>query len=67
MNREESMISKRMLQEPEMKLYTGLGRNNAREFCKNIGAVVRIGRRVLYDKKVIDEYFDSLHKKTEER
>lgn len=56
----QEMISKRMLQEPEMKLYTGLGRNKAREFCKNIGAVVRIGRRVLYDRTKIDEYFNSI-------
>lgn len=56
----QEIISKRMLQEPEMKLYTGLGRNKAREFCKSIGATVRIGRRVLYDRCVIDQYFDSI-------
>lgn len=63
MNREESMISKRMLQEPEMKLYVGLGRSKAREFCEEIGATVKIGRRVLYDKVIIDKYFDNLHER----
>ena len=55
-------IEKRMLQEPEMKLYTGLGRNKAREFCESIGATVRIGRRVLYDKTVIDAALDAMNK-----
>lgn len=55
-------VEKRMLQEPEMKLYTGLGRTKAREFCDSIGATVHIGRRVLYDKSVIDKALDALQK-----
>lgn len=53
-------VVKRLLQEPEMKLYIGLGRNKAREFCESIGATVRIGRRVLYDKAVIDAAIDAM-------
>lgn len=53
-------VVKRLLQEPEMKLYVGLGRNRAREFCESIGATVRIGRRVLYDKTVIDAALDAM-------
>lgn len=58
-------VVKRLLQEPEMKLYIGLGRNKAREFCESIGATVRIGRRVLYDKEVIDSALDAMRKSPE--
>lgn len=58
----QEITEKRMLQEPEMKTYIGLGRTKARELCESIGATVRVGRRVLYDKTVIDAYFDSATK-----
>lgn len=60
----ESM-EKRMLHENEAIHYIGLGRNLAREFLENIGAKVYIGRRVLYDKKVIDAALDSMVGKVE--
>jgi len=40
--------------------YCGLGRNTTRQFMDEIGATVKIGRRVLFSKPVIDRYFDSL-------
>lgn len=51
-------INKRMLSIHEASAYLGVGRNSAYKFLESIGAKQRIGRRVLYDKAVIDQYFD---------
>lgn len=40
--------------------YTGLGRNNAMKLGEEIGCKIKIGRRVLYDLRKADQYFDSL-------
>ena len=53
-------FEKRMLSIKECQDYCGLGRNSARNLMHQIGAEIRIGSRCLYDKKVIDTYFDSL-------
>ncbi len=50
--------SKRMMNITEAGLYLGLGRSKTIEFCNQIGAVIHIGRRALYDKEVIDAFFD---------
>ena len=34
------------------------GRNTAMELGKNANAIVRMGKRVLYDRKKIDTYID---------
>lgn len=44
----------------ELRAYTGLGRNNAMLFAEEIGAKVKVGRRVLWDRKKIDQYLDEL-------
>lgn len=44
----------RLLSLTEAQLYCGLGRNTTRKWCEEIGAVRRIGSRVLYDRVVID-------------
>lgn len=44
----------------ELRVYTSLGRNNAIKLGEEIGAKVQIGRRVLWDRRKIDEYFDSI-------
>ena len=44
----------------ELRDYTNLGRNNAMKLGEEIGAKVRIGRRVLWDRRKIDEYLNSL-------
>lgn len=54
-----SLISeKRLLDATEVCMYLSLGRNRGIEFAKSIGAERKIGRRCLYDKVVIDHYFD---------
>ncbi len=48
----------RMLVEKQALAYTGLGRSSLRKLASEIRAVRHVGRRVLYDKNVLDEYFD---------
>ena len=50
---------KRLLDVKELAEYTGLGLTMAREFGKETGAVYRIGRRVLYDRHIIDRAIDN--------
>jgi hypothetical protein len=49
---------KRLLDVSELCLYLAIGRNNAMILAKEIGAERRIGKRCLYDRKVIDQHFD---------
>ena len=44
----------------ELRAYTNLGRNKAMELGDEIGARVKIGKRVLWDRVKIDKYLDSL-------
>lgn len=44
----------------ELRAYTNLGRNKAMELGDEIGARVKIGKRVLWDRAKIDKYLDSL-------
>lgn len=48
-------MTKRLLSANEVCKYLSLGRNRGVEFAKNIGAEIKIGRRCLYDKAVIDK------------
>lgn len=50
----------RLMDTEELRAYTNLGRNNAMKLGQEIGAKVQIGRRVLWDRRKIDEYFNSL-------
>ena len=53
----------RMLSIDEIGPYMGLGKSTARKLCQDINAERHVGKRVLYDRKVIDDYFDTLHEK----
>lgn len=61
-NRTVTMASgeSRLMDTEELRAYTNLGRNNAMKLGEEIGAKVQIGRRVLWDRRKIDEYFNSL-------
>lgn len=61
-NRTVTMTSgeSRLMDTDELRAYTNLGRNNAMKLGEEIGAKVQIGRRVLWDRRKIDEYFNSL-------
>jgi hypothetical protein len=50
----------RLMDTEELRAYTNLGRNKAMELGDEIGARVKIGKRVLWDRVKIDKYLDSL-------
>lgn len=51
---------KRMLDANEVCIYLSLGRTKGVAYAKSIGAERKIGRRCLYDKKVIDKALDEM-------
>lgn len=50
----------RMMDVRGLCAYTSMGRTRAVEFAKAVGAEKRIGRRCIYDKKVLDKALDEL-------
>lgn len=50
----------RLMDTEELRAYTNLGRNKAMELGEEIGAKVKIGKRVLWDRVKIDQYLNSL-------
>lgn len=59
-HRFEGVSEKRMLSVDEASFYTGMGRNTCREWLREIGAIRKIGRRVICDRKVIDAALDNM-------
>lgn len=55
-----SMIETRYADINALQAYTSLGRNTAAEIGREAGAVIRIGRRTVYDLRKIDEYMSRL-------
>lgn len=51
---------KRMLSADELAKYVGLGRHTARQFAEEIGAVKHYGKRVLFDRVIIDKALDQM-------
>lgn len=52
---------KRMLTNYEAAQYIGLGTRTARIYLDKIGATVKFGGRVLFDRNVIDAALDQAH------
>ncbi len=50
----------RLMDTEELRAYTNLGRNNAMKLGDEIGARVQVGKRVLWDRKKLDQYFNQL-------
>lgn len=50
----------RLMDTDELRAYINLGRNNAVKLGEKIGAKVKVGRRVLWDKAKIDQYLNEL-------
>ena len=48
------MSDKRLLNADELSVYIGLGRYSARKYAEQVGAVKKFGRRVMFDKTIID-------------
>lgn len=56
----KATMGKRLMGIKELCEYCGIGECTAREWGREIGAERRIGRRVLYDRVVIDREIDQL-------
>lgn len=52
--------SSRLLDTKEAAAYLGMGRNTARKFAEEVGALRRYGRRVLYDRVALDRALDQM-------
>ncbi|MDO4491893.1 MAG: DUF6462 family protein [Lachnospiraceae bacterium] len=52
--------SVRLMDITQLCAYIGLGQVTARKFAADCGAVMKIGRRCLYDKVIIDKYIDGM-------
>ena len=50
-----------MMTQEQAEVYTGLGRNSLTNFARQIGARRKVGRTVLYDRKVIDAALDTMN------
>ena len=50
----------RLMDTEELRAYTNLGRNNAMKLGEEIGAKVKIGKRVMWDKVKIDQYINDI-------
>ena len=60
LKRNQNGSYKRLLNLDEACSYIGQGRTNGRMWLNSINANIHFGRRVVYDKTVIDEVLDCL-------
>ena len=56
----ERINEKRMLSIKEAAFYTGLGTTSVRQWLDEIGAIRKIGKRILCDREVIDRAFNEM-------
>ena len=56
----KTMDNKRLLNVAELQEYVGLGKSKSIEWGKAIGAEKRIGRRLLFDRVIVDKAIDEL-------
>lgn len=55
-----AISEKRLLNIKEVCTYINIGQNQARQYMDEIGATRKFGRRVLFDKNVIDNAISSM-------
>lgn len=53
--------NKRYMDIHQLMKYTSLGRCTAANIGREAGAVIHVGRRVVFDKVAIDRYMETLH------
>lgn len=56
----DNVTPARMLSITDAASYLGLGENSARKLCERAGALRHIGKRTLADRKILDEFLDTL-------
>ena len=54
-----NIAEKRLLNIDELSAYTGLGKTSVRQWAEKAGAAKHFGRRVLFDKSIIDRALDN--------
>lgn len=57
---DQTTISPRLISLKDLQIYTGLGKQNADRLGQAAGARVRQGRRILYDKRRIDQHINTM-------
>ncbi|WP_395549193.1 MULTISPECIES: DUF6462 family protein [unclassified Lacrimispora] len=50
----------RLMDTDELRAYTNLGRDNAMKLGEEIGAKIKVGKRVLWDRVKLDQYLNEL-------
>ncbi len=55
------MENKRLISVAELQEYIGMGKTKAVAWGKAIGADTRLGRRLLFDRVIVDKAIDELH------
>lgn len=55
-----SLTEKRLLSIKDLCAYTGRGRNQATAWGREIGAEVKFGKRVFFDRYVVDRAIDRI-------
>lgn len=53
-------ITARLIGIEELRDYTNLGRNAAMKLGAMAGARVNVGKRIMYDRKKVDAYIDTI-------
>jgi len=59
-NKSADIEQTRLFDIGQLCLYIGMGKNNARKLAEDANAVRRFGKSVRYDRRVIDDYLDTL-------
>ena len=59
-NKTKDIENKRMLGIDEAAEYIGMGKNHTRSWMDEIGATRKFGRRVLFDRRIIDAALDGM-------
>lgn len=59
--RQVQEIEARMLTQKQAETYAGMGKTAFTAWAEQIGARRKIGRKVLYDRQIIDRAFDEMH------
>lgn len=59
---DKSVIKERYASVTELMEYISTGRNKAMQIGKDSGALIKLGRRAVYDLRVIDAYMEKLRK-----
>lgn len=62
-NRTDNLNNVKYFSPEECSLYTGLGKQSAVKLAKECDAVIRIGRRVLIDRVLLDQGIEALRQK----